>query len=90
MAREIDSNIANRILSSIQFKYNDFDPRHDKVSFVGKLDVYNPWAKKNSDTFGVSMFSFSNGDPNRMSKFISLTSGISLNLHIASEEQKIS
>ncbi|EFM0018019.1 MULTISPECIES: glucosyltransferase domain-containing protein [Enterobacteriaceae] len=88
MAREIDSNITNRILSQLQSKYGNFNPSTDVVSFIGAYPTYNPWKKNNSDTFGESMFSFSGGDPRRITKYAAMISGFSLNLHIASNDEK--
>lgn len=45
MAREIDSNITNRILSQLQSKYGNFNPSTDVVSFIGAYPTYNPWKK---------------------------------------------
>src|SRR5690606_37104760 len=61
MVRKADQLMANRIQTTLQWRYPDFDPAKTPVYFHGGLRVGNTHKQLHSDVFGSSFFLWDGG-----------------------------
>lgn len=73
MAREADSQFANRVLAAIYNKYPDFDENTTPIFFYGSYHPVNKWAVDRGTGFGVSFFDWDGGNDARIINYFATT-----------------